>query len=109
MTLGVLGLDWDLFLEEYEKEFKAQLHGLKYTDYFDEEVLSLKDILLIPIRILWLLFIFVPARLLGIEKKKIIWYKEQPPLTVGDLVLSAIAGEFVKRERAEIKIKKSVA
>lgn len=103
--LGILGLDWDTFLEEYESEFNAQLHGLVYTDYFDEEVPSLKNILLIPIRILWLLLVYLPARLLGINKKRIFWYKEQPPLTVGDLVLSAIAGQFVKREKAEIKIK----
>ncbi|MFC0609796.1 hypothetical protein ACFFGQ_18805 [Rufibacter quisquiliarum] len=103
--LGILGLDWDIFLEEYEVTFKAQLHGLIYTDYFDEEVPPLKDILLIPIRIFWLLLVYIPARLVGINKNRIFWYKEQPPLTVGDLVLSAIAGQFVKREKAEIKIK----
>ncbi|GGK89683.1 DUF1493 family protein [Rufibacter glacialis] len=103
--LGIAGLDWDMFLEEYEKEFKAQLHGLEYTDYFPKEGLTFVDSLLGWTRLLWLLIIYLPARLLEIEKKKILWYTEPQALTIGDLVLSALAGEFVKREQAVIKIK----
>ncbi len=94
--LGIAGLDWDMFLEEYEKEFKAQLQGLEYTDYFPKEGLTFVDFLLGLTRLLWLLLIYHPARLLNIEKKNTFWYSEPQVLTIGDLVLSALAGEFLK-------------
>ncbi|MDQ4139629.1 MAG: hypothetical protein M3142_03815, partial [Bacteroidota bacterium] len=61
-------------MEENKNEFKAQLHVLEYTDYFLKEGLTFVDFLLVLLRLLWLLTIFLPARLLGIEKKKIFWY-----------------------------------
>jgi len=103
--LGIAGLDWDMFLEEYENEFNAQLHGLEYTDYFPKEGLTFVDFLFVLLRLLWLLTIFIPARLLGIEKKKIFWYTEPKILTIGDSALSALVGEFVKREQTVIKIR----
>jgi len=94
-----------MFLEEYEKEFNAQLHGLEYTDYFPNESLTFMDFLLGLTRLLWLLVFYFPARLLGIKKENIFWYTEPQLLTIGDLVLSALAGEFVKREQTVIKIR----
>jgi hypothetical protein len=103
--LGVIELDWDSFLEEYEKEFKCQLEGLNYDDYFERRA-TLKDYLLFPLRILCLPLLLLPDR--HFRSIKTIFYPNTEishKLTIGDLVLSAIAKKFVKREQTKIRIK----
>ncbi|MEO6834061.1 MAG: DUF1493 family protein [Chitinophagaceae bacterium] len=101
--LGVADLDWDMFLEQYEKEFNTRLQGLNYNEYFSDG-LTYKELALLPLRLVWLLFLFLPARFIGFKKDEIAWYREQPQLTIGDLVLSAIAHRFVRRDEVTIKI-----
>ena len=36
LDYGIYELDWDFFLEEYEKRFNLTLEGLTYEDYFPE-------------------------------------------------------------------------
>src|SRR5687768_5741925 len=60
--LGVMGLDWDSFLEEYQKEFGVELKGLNYSDYFQEEVPTLRDILLFPFRLVRLIILTIIGR-----------------------------------------------
>jgi len=97
--LGVIGLDWDSFLEEYRKEFGVELHGLNYSDYFQEEVPTLHDLLLFPFRLGRLII------LKSIGREDLI--KQKPPLTLGDLVVSVHAGRFAKREETEIRVVKT--
>ena len=94
--LGVIGLDWDSFLEEYRKEFGIELEGLDYSTYFDEEALPLSDTLLLPYRLVRLLILSL------IGRRDLIPHK--PPLTVGDLIVSVHAGRFVKRADIEIRL-----
>ena len=93
--LGVIGLDWDSFLEEYHKEFGVELHGLKYSDYFQEEIPTLRDMLLFPFRFGGLIIFTI------IGRRDLI--KQKPQLTVGDLIVSVHAGRFAKREDTEIR------
>lgn len=96
--LGVIGLDWDSFLDEYNKEFGIQLDGLDYSKYFDEETLLLSDILLLPYRLGRLLILTLIGRRDMIPRKK--------PLTVGDLIVSVHAGRFVERGETDIRLVK---
>jgi len=103
--LGVTDSDWDSFLEEYEKEFNCQLEGLNYDDYFEDRP-TWKDFLLFPLRILTLPLFLLPERQAKHIKKTLYPFNESKHrLTIGDLVLSAIAKKFVKREQTQIKIK----
>ncbi len=108
--LGVLGLDWDEFLVEYEKEFNCQMVGLTYEDYFDNEGVALKDLWKLPVILVWLLFITLPAWILRLDTQKLKhpWsMPDKPRLTIGDLVVSVILKRFEKRENIKITIKKS--
>lgn len=96
--LGVIGLDWDSFLDEYQKEFGVELSGLNYSDYFQEEVLTLRDVLLLPFQLVRLIILTIVGR------RDLLKQKSQ--LTVGDLILSVHAGRFVKREETEIRMVK---
>jgi hypothetical protein len=103
--LEIIGMDWDNFLEEYEKEFNCRLEGLNYNDYFAEEVTE-RGILLIPLRILTLPALLLPNNSNIYKKIKGIFIDNSKlRLTVGDLVISAIAKKFVKRENVKIIIK----
>ena len=97
--LGVIGLDWDSFLEEYQKEFGVQLKGLNYSDYFQEEVPTLRDILLFPFHLIRLIILTIVGR------RDLI--KQKPQLTVGDLIVSVHARRFAKREDTEIRAVKT--
>lgn len=97
--LGVMGLDWDSFLDEYQKEFGVELKGLNYSDYFQEEVPTLRDVLLLPFRLVRLIILTIVGR------RDLI--KQKPQLTVGDLILSVHAGRFAKREDTEIRVVKT--
>lgn len=103
--LGVIELDWDSFLEEYEKEFNCSLEGLEYENYFKRKM-ALGDYLLFPVRIFALPLLLVPKRHLRRINKFLYPNRELgEKLTIGDLVLSAIAKKFVKREQVRIIIK----
>lgn len=97
--LGVIGLDWDSFLEEYRKEFGVELHGLNYSDYFQDGVPAFRDILLFPFRFGRLILLTI------IGRKDLI--KRKPQLTVGDLIVSVHARRFAKREDTEIRVVKT--
>jgi len=97
--LGVIGLDWDSFLEEYYKEFGVELHRLNYSDHFHEEVPTVRDILLFPFRFGRLILLTI------IGRRDLI--KQNPRLTVGDLIVSVHAGRFAKREDTEIRVVKT--
>jgi hypothetical protein len=92
---GIIGLDWDSFLKEYRKEFGVELHGLNYSDYFQEEVPTLRDILLFPFRFGRLILFTIIGRRDLIKRK--------PQLTVGDLIVSVHAGRFAKRADTELE------
>lgn len=103
--LGVIGLDWDSFIEEYEKEFNTTLEGLEYKIYFKERV-SFRDILLIPLRIAYLPLLILPKNWTS-PIRNILFKQEErkDKLTIGDLILSVIAKKFTKREETKIRIK----
>ncbi len=94
--LGVIGLDWDSFVEEYQKEFGVTLEGLDYSKYFEEEVLSVSDVLLLPYRLIRVLILSLA------DRRDLI--RQKPPLTIGDLVLSVHAKRFVRRSDIEIRL-----
>jgi hypothetical protein len=96
--MGVEGLDWDSFLEEYFNEFGVELEGLEYEDYFTEGVpISFSDIILFPNRLVRAIATLIFGRHTKVDKRKI--------LTTGDLILSVHAGRFVKRENVEVRLK----
>ncbi len=101
--LGVLGLDWDSFLEEFEKEFDSNLEGLQYNIYFDEEGIEWSDIFLFPFRVVFLPFRLLPEK--WTKSIRNVLYRNKKRLTIGDLVLSAMAKKFTKREQTILKIK----
>ena len=103
--LNIYGTDWDCFLEEYEKEFQCQLPGLKYCEYFKEEV-NTKDLFLVPLRIIAFPFFLFPKQSLVYKKVNEILFPiddSKKRLTVGDLIVSAITKKFTKREEVKIK------
>src|SRR4051812_30013138 len=57
--LGVAGLDWDSFLEEYNKEFGVELKGFNYSHYFTEGIsdISFSDVFFFPYRLTRLLIL----------------------------------------------------
>ena len=103
--LSIYGTDWDCFLEEYEKEFQCQLPGLNYCEYFKEEI-NTKDLFLVPLRIIAFPFFLLPKQSLVYRKVNKILFpidSSKKRLTIGDLVISAIAKKFTKREEVKIK------
>jgi hypothetical protein len=99
--LGIAGLDWISFIEEYNNEFRIELKGLNYSDYFADGIsdLSFSDILFFPYRLTRRIIL----RLTGQHKR----YNQKSTLTTGDLILSVHAGRFVKREDVEIRLEKT--
>lgn len=99
--LGVAGLDWDSFLDEYYQEFGIELVGLRYEDYFTEGIsdLTITDILLFPYRLARMIVL----SLSGQYKQ----YQRKSTLTAGDLILSVHAGRFIKREETRISLCRS--
>lgn len=101
--LGVFEDDWDIFLENYEKEFNCYLEGLKYNEYFIElnEVNVLRNIFYFLLSPLYLINCKFTKQL---KKSFSPVIKLKSRLTIGDLILSAIAKKFVKREQTQINI-----
>jgi hypothetical protein len=98
--MGVEGLDWDSFVEEYHKEFGVELKGLKYQDYFTEGVpIALSDIFLFPYRLTRLTILKLTGQSDKLNRRAI--------LTTGDLILSVHAGQFVKRDDIEVRLLKT--
>ena len=94
LDYGIYELDWDFFLEEYEKRFNSTLEGLIYEDYFPEQN-PLYEILKLPLRIIMKIFSLFSMRMkriyiniFGIKRKR---------LEVGDLVLSVLNKRFASR------------
>jgi hypothetical protein len=103
--LGVADLDMISFLMDYEEVFKGCLAGLNYDEYFDPPP-TWKDYLLFPVRLVTFPVMLLPRRYTR-RFRKLLYPHNEPErrLTIGDLVLSAIAGKFVKREQTKIIIK----
>jgi hypothetical protein len=99
--LGVAGLDWNSFIEEYNNEFRIELKGLNYSDYFADGIsdLSFNDLLLFPYRLSRRIIFKLTGQRGRINQKS--------NLTIGDLILSVHAGRFVKREDVEIRLEKT--
>ncbi|HFK5526330.1 TPA: DUF1493 family protein [Elizabethkingia anophelis] len=94
LDYGIYELDWDFFLEEYERRFNLTLEGLIYEDYFPE-LNPLYEILKLPLRIIMKIFSLFSMRMkriyiniFGIKCKR---------LEVGDLVLSVLNKRFASR------------
>lgn len=105
--LEIVGSDWDNFLKEYENEFKCRLVGLCYEDYFKEEITE-KDLILAPLRLLTFPLMFLPNKSnIYIKLKEILYTidKSKGKLTIGDLIVSAIAKEFIKRDNIKLIVK----
>ncbi|MCT4223092.1 hypothetical protein HZP43_12080 [Elizabethkingia anophelis] len=94
LDYGIYEVDWDFFLEEYERRFNLTLEGLIYEDYFPEQN-PLHEILKLPLRIIMKIFSLFSMRMeriyiniFGIKCKR---------LEVGDLVLSVLNKRFASR------------
>ncbi|ATC36111.1 hypothetical protein HZQ75_16835 [Elizabethkingia anophelis] len=94
LDYGIYEVDWDFFLEEYERRFNLTLEGLIYEDYFPEQN-PLYEILKLPLRIIMKIFSLFSMRMkriyiniFGIKCKR---------LEVGDLVLSVLNKRFASR------------
>lgn len=97
--MGVEGLDWYSFVEEFYREFGVELTGLRYEYYFSEGVpISPFKILLLPYRLTKLIILKILGQPVNIDMSRI--------LTTGDLILSVHAGQFVKRENIEVRLLK---
>ncbi|MCT3816407.1 hypothetical protein CMT92_00940 [Elizabethkingia anophelis] len=86
LDYGIYEVDWDFFLEEYERRFNLTLEGLIYEDYFPEQN---------PLHIIMKIFSLFSMRMkriyiniFGIKCKR---------LEVGDLVLSVLNKRFASR------------
>ncbi|WP_407483433.1 hypothetical protein [Elizabethkingia meningoseptica] len=87
-------LDWDFFLEEYEKRFNSTLEGLIYEKYFPE-VRPLEDLLKFPLLVILKILSFCSFRKKGLYRNII--YDRYLRLEVGDLVLSVLNKKFANR------------
>lgn len=100
-------LDWDFFLEEYEKKFNTNLNGLKYERFFPEvkdQILYLKST---PLIIFYkLLSIFDKKYKAELKKLNSQFKKDLEKLTVGDIVLSFLAKKFVERKNVKLVLMK---
>lgn len=103
----VYELDWDFFLEEYEKKFNSNLNGLKYERFFPEvanQILYLKST---PKIIFYkLLSIFDKKYKAELQKLNSQFKKDLEKLTVGDIVLSVLAKKFVERKNVKLVLTK---
>jgi hypothetical protein len=104
---GIYELDWDFFLDEYEKKFNSNLDGLKYERFFPEigdKILYLKAT---PKIIFYkLLSIFDKKYKLELQKLNSKFKKDLEKLTVGDIVLSVLAKKFVERKNIQLVLTK---
>ncbi len=92
--LELAGLDWDIFLMEYEKKFdRRNLKGLLYENYFYD----------VGPDINWFFGEIKKSILIG--KFQFKTRPKKPALTIGDFIVSELTGKFVKREEVEIKLK----
>jgi len=91
---GIYELDWDFFLEEYEKRFNSTLEGLMYEKYFPE-VKPLEDLLKFPLLVILKILSFFSERTKGLYRNII--YDRYLRLEVGDLVLSVLNKKFANR------------
>jgi hypothetical protein len=100
-------LDWDFFIEEYEKKFNSNLKGLKYERFFPEvenQVLYLKSI---PTIIFYKLVSFFDKKYKAeLQTLNSQFKKDLEKLTVGDIVLSVLAKKFVERKNVKLILTK---
>ena len=94
LDYGIYELDWDFFLEEYEKRFNLTLEGLTYEDYFPE-LNPLHEILKLPLRIIMKIFSLFSVSIKRMYRN--IFSIKCKRLEVGDLVLSVLNKRFASR------------
>ncbi len=100
-------LDWDFFLEEYERNFESNLDGLEYERFFPEIEVQLARLKVSPKMILYqLLSIFDRKYKLELEMLNSKFKKKLEHLTVGDIVLSVLAKKFVERKNIKLVLTK---
>jgi hypothetical protein len=106
--LGIQGGILEEIIITCEEVFKTDFSGLKYSEYFydDYELSKLKTInfYLIPIRL-----VLFSATVLFNKKfaRKAIRYtllENKKPLTVGDLITSAVEKRFVQRKERSFRL-----
>lgn len=103
----VCDLDWDFFLEEYEKKFNSNLNGLEYERFFPEIEDQIAHLKATPKIILYkLLSIFDNKYKLELQKLNLSFKKKLEKLTVGDIVLSVLAKKFVERKNIKLVLTK---
>jgi hypothetical protein len=103
----VYELDWDFFIEEYEKKFNSNLNGLKYERFFPEvenQILHLKST---PKIIFYKLLSFFDKKYKAeLQKLNSQFNKDLEKLTVGDIVLSVLTKKFVERKNVKLVLTK---
>ncbi|MCG9791366.1 DUF1493 family protein [Flavobacterium algicola] len=103
----VYELDWDSFLEEYEKKFNSNLYGLKYGRFFPEVEDQIINLKATPRIIFYkLLSLFDKKYKLELQKLNSRFKKDLGKLTVGDIVLSVLAKKFVERKNVKLVLTK---
>ena len=104
---GIYELDWDSFLNEYEKKFNSNLYGLKYERFFPEIEDQILYIKATP-KILFYktLSLFAKKYKCEIHKLDLKFKKDLEKLTVADIVLSVLAKKFVERKNIKLVLTK---
>ena len=100
--LGIDGDDADEFLYKFSQKYNVKFEGFIFHRYFVDEGGNLGSFLLFPIFITIIVLQLLFSLLLPESKFKIQNYidkfSDQSPLTIGDLVASALNGEFIERK-----------
>lgn len=96
-------LDWDFFLEEFEKKFNLNLDGLEYKRFFPEVLDQFFRLRATPKIIFYKGLSFFDKKYKNEVNRLNAKFKEElERLTVGDLVLCVLTKKFVERDKIEL-------
>jgi hypothetical protein len=105
--LNFQGADNIFLLEEFIEKYNLDFTDFDYDKHFMSEVLTLKQLFLIPLFPFFIIIQLLAYYFPNLESLSMIYFqKPKADLTFGDLVASKLKGEFCLKTDANIQLKK---